>query len=184
MATRAQQRAFRDRREAGRALAEVVRSRELDAPVVFGLPRGGVPVAFEVATALDAPLDVIVARKIGAPSNPELAIGAIAEGGVQVLDHALIRRLFVSHEELEHAIARATAELLERVARYRRGAPPVSLEGRTAVVVDDGLATGATACAALRAIRACGPRRVVLAVPVGAGRPSRRSGTRLTRSSA
>ena len=168
MATRAKSKVFRDRREAGRALAEAVRSRELDDPVVFGLPRGGVPVAFEVAAALEAPLDVLVARKIGAPGNPELAIGAIAEGGVQVLDHALIRRLFVSHEELEHAIARATAELLGRVARYRRGAPPVSLEGRTAVVVDDGLATGSTARAALRAIRARGPRRVVLAVPVGA----------------
>jgi putative phosphoribosyl transferase len=168
MATRAEPRVFHDRREAGRALADAVRGRGLEDPIVFGLPRGGVPVAFEVADALDAPLDVLVARKIGAPGNPELAIGAVAEGGVQVLDHALIGRLLVSHEELEHAIARAAKELDERAGRYRGGAPPVSLEGRTAVVVDDGLATGSTARAAVRAIRARGARRVVLAVPVGA----------------
>ena len=168
MATRAETRVFHDRREAGRALADAVRSRGLENPIVFGLPRGGVPVAFEVAAALDAPLDALVARKVGAPGNPELAIGAIAEGGVQVLDHAMIGRLLVSHEELEHAIARARSELEERVGRYRGDEPPVSLEGRIAVIVDDGLATGSTARAAVRAIRARGARRVVLAVPVGA----------------
>ena len=168
MATRAELRVFQDRREAGRVLADAVRSRRVENPVVFGLPRGGVPVAFEVARALDAPLEVLVARKIGAPGNPELAIGAIAEGGARVLDHAMIRRLFVSHEELEHAIARATTELEERAGRYRGTVPPVSLENRTAVVVDDGLATGSTARAAIRAIRARSPKRVVLAVPVGA----------------
>jgi putative phosphoribosyl transferase len=168
MPTQTEQRIFRDRRDAGRALAGAVRSLGLGDPIVFGLPRGGVPVAFEVAEALDAPLDVLVARKIGAPGNPELAIGAIAEDGVQVLDHAMIGRLLVSHEELEHAIARATSELEARAARYRGGGPPAPLEGRTAVVVDDGLATGSTARAALRAIRGRGPRRVVLAVPVGA----------------
>jgi putative phosphoribosyl transferase len=168
MAARAETRVFHDRREAGRALAEAVRSRGLEKPIVFGLPRGGVPVAFEVAEVLDAPLDVLVARKIGAPGNPELAIGAIAEGGVQVLDHAMIGRLLVSHEELEHAIARARDELEKRVVRYRGDEPPVSLEDRIAVIVDDGLATGSTARAAVRAIRARGARRVVLAVPVGA----------------
>jgi putative phosphoribosyl transferase len=167
MTTRAELSVFRDRSEAGRALAEAVRSLDLDDPVVFGLPRGGVPVAFEVARALDAPLDVLVARKIGAPGNPELAIGAVSEGGVQVLDHAMIGRLLVGHEELEHAIARASGELEERVARYRRVQDPVPVDGRTAVVVDDGLATGATAHAALRAMRARGARRIVLAVPVG-----------------
>lgn len=168
MPTRAELRVFQDRREAGRVLADAVRSQGPEDPVVFGLPRGGVPVAFEVAKALDAPLEVLVARKIGAPGNPELAIGAIAEGGARVLDHAMIRRLLVGHEELEHAIARATTELEERAGRYRGTVPPVSLENRTAVVVDDGLATGSTARAAIRAIRARSPKRVVLAVPVGA----------------
>ena len=150
MATRAGLTVFQDRRQAGRALAEAIGPLALENPVVLGLPRGGVPVAFEVAEALDAPLDVLVARKIGAPGNPELAIGAIAEGGVRVLDHELIGRLLVSHEELEHAIAQATGELHERAGRYRGRRSAVSLAGRTVVIVDDGLATGATARAAIR----------------------------------
>ena len=167
MATKAERRVFRDRRAAGRALAEAVRSLDLEDPVVLALPRGGVPVGFEVALALAAPLDVLVARKIGAPGNPELAIGAIAEGDVQVLNHAMIAGLLVSHDELEHGLAHARSELAARVERYRRGGEPVSIEGRTAIVVDDGLATGATARAAVRSLRARGARRVVLAVPVG-----------------
>ena len=159
---------FRDRREAGRLLADALHGLALEDPVVLGLPRGGVPVAYEVACALDAPLDVLVARKIGAPSNPEFAIGAVAEGGVEVLDHGSIRALSLSHEELEHAIEHARAQLDDRTRRYREDAAPVPIEGRTAVIVDDGLATGATARAAVRAVRARRPRRVVLAVPVGA----------------
>jgi putative phosphoribosyl transferase len=167
VATRAGLRVFRDRRDAGRALAEAVRALDLEDPVVVGLPRGGVPVAFEVAQALEAPLDVMVARKIGAPGNPELAIGAIAEGGIEVLDHPMLARLLVSHDELEHAIARATEELEARVARYRQAEGTVAVAGRTVVVVDDGLATGATARAAVRALRARGAERIVLAAPVG-----------------
>jgi len=159
---------FRDRREAGRELAAAVRDRAFPDPVVLGLPRGGVPVAYEVARALAAPLDVVVARKIGAPGNPELAIGAVAEAGVEVLDEMSVRRLMVSHEELEHAIDGARAELRERAARYRRGREPADVTGRTAIVVDDGLATGATARAAVRAVRFRSPGSVVLAVPVGA----------------
>jgi putative phosphoribosyl transferase len=161
-------RIFRDRREAGRLLADAVRGLALNDPVVLGLPRGGVPVAYEVARTLDAPLDVLVARKIGAPANPEFAIGAVAEGGIEVLDHDSIRALMISHAELEHAIEQARAQLHERAQRYREDAGPVPVEGRTAVIVDDGLATGATARAAVRAVRALRPRRVVLAVPVGA----------------
>lgn len=159
---------FADRAEAGRALAQRLRGRAGEHPVVMALPRGGVPVAAEVARALDAPLDIIVVRKIGAPGNPELGIGAVAEGDVRIFNRDALSTLLISPEELTAGAERAAAEVDELVRRYRDGRAPVELEGRTVIVVDDGLATGGTARAALRVARARGAARVILAVPVGA----------------
>ncbi|HEX2424432.1 MAG TPA: phosphoribosyltransferase family protein [Actinomycetota bacterium] len=133
--------------------------------VILGIPRGGVLVAAEVSRALGLPLDVVVPRKIGAPSNPELGIGAVAPG-VRVLDAAMIRRLDVGPAYLEREIAAQEREIERRSAAYRGGRPSADIAGRTAVVVDDGVATGGTAVAALRWARARGAREVVLAVPV------------------
>lgn len=168
MNARQQTRVFRDRREAGAALAELLRPLAAERPIVLALPRGGVPVGYEVARALDAPLDVLLVRKVGAPGNPELGIGAVAEGGVRVLDPNSVRALLVSAEELETALLRANEELAERSERYRHGSPPLEVTGRTVIVVDDGLATGGTATAAVQAMRRRGAGRIVVAVPVSA----------------
>jgi putative phosphoribosyl transferase len=149
-------------------LGERVRPLGLVDPVVLGLPRGGVVVAAEVARALDAPLDVLVVRKLGAPGNPELGIGAIAEGGVTALNEGLIARLRVSPAELAAVTESEQHELARRTTAYRRGRAPSPLQGRPAVVVDDGLATGYTARAAVAAARARGAAMVILAVPVAA----------------
>lgn len=135
-------------------------------PVVVGLPRGGVPVAYVVARALGAPLDVIVVRKLGVPSQPELGMGAVAEGGVRVVNEPVVRQARVSPEELAAVAARECAELERRARRFRGNRPRVPLAGRLVIVVDDGLATGSTAAAACRVLRADGATRVVLAVPV------------------
>ena len=157
---------FADRRAAGRELASRLAVLAPEQPLVLGLARGGIPVAYEISQALDAPLDVLVARKIGAPENPEFGIGAIAEGEPPMLDTDTVRWLKISDADLQRALARARAEVAARVARYR-GDRPLEITGRTVIVVDDGIATGGTARAALHAVRAQRPRRLVLAVPVG-----------------
>jgi predicted phosphoribosyltransferase len=164
---------FKDRYEAGRLLAEMLEPYRPEQPVVVGLPRGGVPVAAEVARALGAPLDVAVVRKIGAPQNTEYAIGAVAEGGVHVLGQRQGRSADLSASELGALIARAESELDERLRRYRGTRRPIELGGRTAIVVDDGLATGRTALAAVRSLRRREAARVILAAPVASAEAAR-----------
>jgi putative phosphoribosyl transferase len=157
---------FRNRRDAGRLLAERLEPYRGEHPDVVALPRGGVPVAAEVARALAAPLDVAVVRKIGAPQNSEYAIGAVAEGGVHILGRREGRAADLTPDELGALIARAERELQERLERYRGGRPAVDLRGHTVIVVDDGLATGRSALAAVRSLRGRGARRLILAAPV------------------
>jgi putative phosphoribosyl transferase len=156
---------FRDRSDAGRRLAEALAQLEGQDVVVLGIPRGGVEVAAEVAAARGWPLDIVVPRKIGAPGNPELGLGAIAPG-VRVLDERMIRTLNVPERYLEEEIAAQEEEIRRRTEAYRGGRPPVSLAGKVAVVVDDGVATGGTAVAAVRWARVAGASRVILAIPV------------------
>ena len=157
---------FKDRREAGRELARRLAPYAPLEPLVVGLPRGGVPVAAEVAKHLGAGLDIIVVRKIGCPWQPELGIGAIAEGGVRIVNDALVHELGIQPNELERVTVREEAELARRIRRYRSDRAAVALAGRVVILVDDGLATGYTARAAIEAMRRSGARRVILAVPV------------------
>ncbi len=159
---------FADRRDAGQRLAARLEPLRGEDVVVLGLPRGGVPVAFEVAQALDAPLDVIVVRKLGLPFQPELAMGAIGEGGARVLDAQVLRHAQVRDEELLAVETREREQLEARVRRLRRGRERIDLDGRVAVVVDDGMATGSTARVACRVARLLGAAKIVLAVPVAA----------------
>jgi len=156
---------FADRVEAGERLGAALRHLTRSDPVVLAIPRGGVIVGEAVARTLDAPLDVVVPRKIGAPGNPELAIGAVAPG-IRVLDARMVRGLGVSDAYLDREIAAQEAEIERRQLAYRQGRPPQPVDGRTAIVVDDGVATGSTAVAALRWARRQGAESVVLAVPV------------------
>ena len=159
---------FTDRQEAGRALAAAL-SAHAHAPTtqVLALPRGGVPVGVEVASALALPLDVLCVRKLGVPWQEELAMGAVAPGGVTYLDRAIIGTLAIPEAAVTAAIARESRELERRAITYRAGRPPLNCLGQTALLVDDGLATGATMRAAVRAARALGAERVIVAVPVG-----------------
>jgi putative phosphoribosyl transferase len=158
---------FRDRTDAGHRLGEHLAARRAPNVIVLGLPRGGVPVAAEVAAALDAPLDVIVVRKLGVPTHPEVAMGAIGEGGVRLLDEALIAQLGITPAEVDAVERRERATLDARVAQLRPDGEQLDLTGRTAIIVDDGIATGATAAAACQVARQLGAARIVIATPVG-----------------
>lgn len=159
---------YADRDDAGRALVRELRELPLENPIVLGLPRGGVPVAAQVARAYRWPMDVIVSRKLGAPSQPELGLGAVSEGDMSWIDAQLVQQLGVRPEELDAIVARERDEVRRRAARFRRGRPFPDVHDRTVIVVDDGIATGGTIRAALRTLRPLRPRSLVLAVPVGA----------------
>jgi putative phosphoribosyl transferase len=160
---------FLDRRDAGRMLAKQLEALAgRDDVLVLGLPRGGVPVAFEVATALRAPLDVFVVRKLGVPGQEELAMGALASGGLRVLNQDVVRTLDISPETVDAVASREAEELTRRERLYRGDRPAPELAGKTVILIDDGLATGSTMRAAAAALRQRGPARVIVAVPVAA----------------
>jgi predicted phosphoribosyltransferase len=159
---------FRDRADAGRALGRALQAYAGRSDVVvLGLPRGGVPVAAEVAAALGAPLDVFVVRKLGVPGREEYAMGAIAAGGVRVMNDAVVRALGITEGQVERVALQEERELQRRARAFRGRRPPLSVAGKTVIVVDDGLATGASMRAAVHALRVLDPARIVVAVPVG-----------------
>jgi putative phosphoribosyl transferase len=159
---------FQDRRDAGRALArELASLKGTPNLLVLGIPRGGVVVGHEIARALDAPLDVYITRKIGAPHNPELAIGAVASDGTLLIDHQLARRLGVSQQYIDQEAERQKEEISRRLSEYRGDRPPPEIKGKVIILADDGVATGATTLATIRAIKTQEPAELILAVPVG-----------------
>jgi len=164
---------FRDRRDAGEQLAERLTHLESQHPLILGLPRGGVPVAALVAARLHAPLDILVVRKLGVPFQPELAMGAVGEEGARVLESNVIRQVGITAEQIATVEAKERAEIERRATRYRDGRTPVPLAGRVVVIVDDGIATGSTALAAIQVARHRGAARVVLAAPVAAADTAR-----------
>jgi predicted phosphoribosyltransferase len=161
---------FRDRIEAGQLLGRELTARlgVIDDAIVLALPRGGVPVGYEVAKALGVPLDVFIVRKLGVPGHEELAMGAIASGGVRVLNRDVIDYARITQQQIDSVAAREEQELSRREAEYRGNRAPLDVRGRTVIIVDDGLATGSTMRAAVQALRAMEPKRVVVAVAVGA----------------
>jgi predicted phosphoribosyltransferase len=159
---------FKDRKDAGQFLARrLTKYRNRDDVVVLALPRGGVPVAYEVARALNAPLDIFLVRKLGVPGFEEYAMGAIASGGIRVLNEALVSQLEIPVKLVDEATAREFTELERQERLYRGARKPLDVTGQTVIIVDDGMATGSTMRAAVRALRKKGPKKIVIAVPVG-----------------
>lgn len=157
---------YKDRQDAGSQLAERLKKYSDDKPIVISLPRGGVVIGYEVAKSLKAPLDIVVPRKIGAPFHPEFGVGAIAPGGIRVLDYDTIRRLSIADAEVEEIIDSETIEMNRRIRLYRENLPSIDLKGKTVIVVDDGIATGVSTKAAILSVRQHHPKMLVLAVPV------------------
>ncbi|EKD45683.1 MAG: phosphoribosyltransferase [uncultured bacterium] len=157
---------FRDRKEAGQKLAELLKSYTAEKPIILAMPRGGVVVAYEIAQALKAPLDVIVSRKIGAPSQPEYAIGAIAPGDIRVFNDEAISSLDISKTEIETLVAREKKEMERRIKLYRGNKPLLDLKDKVVIIVDDGVATGQTALVAIRSVRKTQPKKIVFACGV------------------
>lgn len=157
---------YKDRQDGGRQLAEKLMKFKDEKPIIIALPRGGVVTGYEVAKMLNAPLDVIITRKLGAPFQPELGIGAIAPNNVRILNTDAIRFIGISKDDMEEIIQRETKEMYRRIKLYRGDLPPLDLEGKTVIIVDDGLATGVTAGAAVLAINQMTPEKIILAVPV------------------
>jgi putative phosphoribosyl transferase len=171
-------RPFRDRAEAGQVLAGMLAEYAgQEDVIVLALPRGGVPVAYEVATALGAPLDVFLVRKLGAPGHEELAMGAIASGDIVVTNDEVVKAMNVQADEILDAIAIERRELARREEAYRDGRPPVDVRGKTVILIDDGLATGSTMRAAVTALRRQDPARIVVSVPIGAASTCAELGT-------
>lgn len=164
---------FSDRQDAGRQLAQKLASYQKEKPLVLALPRGGIVIGFEVAKKLQATLDVIVVRKIGAPAQPELGVGAAAEGGVRVFDERTIETIGIKKGELKEVVAREEKELRRRANLYRKGKSLPDLKNKTVILVDDGVATGVTARAAIEAVRRMQPKKLVFATPVVAHETSR-----------
>ncbi len=160
------ERLFRDRADAGRRLAERLAAYQYENPIVLALPRGGAPVGYEVSQALEAPLDVFIARKLGAPGQPELGIGAVAQGGARIINQRLVQQLGISDYYLERVTRREEAEVERRLDLLRGGRPELEVRGKTVILVDDGLATGVTARAAIESLRERDTLRLILAVPV------------------
>lgn len=157
---------YKDRYDAGQKLAESLYQFKNENPIILALPRGGVIIGYEIAKTLNAPLDVFIARKIGAPFYPELGIGAIAPNNVQIINKELINSLNIPASEIEKVIERETIELNRRIKLYRGNLPPLNLENKTVIIVDDGLATGITAKASVLSVKKSNPKKIILAVPV------------------